>query len=480
MNNSDVQELRTQFRGELITPMDPAYDEARKVYNGMIDRRPLLIARCSDVADVMLSVNFAREKQVLVAVRCGGHNGPGQGVCDDGLVIDLSRLKSVHVNQENRTVRVEGGCLWGDVDHATHAFGLAVPSGFISSTGVGGLTLGGGIGYLSRKYGLTIDNLLSVDIVLANGRLVTASVEEHPDLFWAVRGGGGNFGVVTSFLFRGRPVATVYGGPIFWPFEQGAQLLRFWRDFILSAPEDINGWFGFVTIPPAPMFPAEHHLKKMCVITWCYTGDLSKADEVFRPIRAFLQPSMDFAGRIPFPALQSLFDGVYPAGLQWYWKADFFEQLSDKAIDLHLKYAQRLPTPHSTMHLYPINGAPQRVGQGDTAFSYREVNFAEVIVGVDPDPSNNAGLIQWAKDYWLALHPFSAGGGYLNMMMDEGVDNVKAAYRSNYARLTQVKRKYDPENLFRYNQNIKPAMSSEPDTFTEHGPDGISMPRDGG
>jgi hypothetical protein len=457
MDATNVEELRARFRGELITPADATYEAARKVYNGMIDRRPALIARCADVADVMAGVDFAREKKLLLAVRGGGHNGPGLGVCDGGLVIDLSRLKGIRVDPKSGTVRVEGGCLWGDVDHATHPFGLAVPSGFLSTTGVGGLTLGGGIGYLSRQYGLTIDSLIGADVVLADGRLVTANAEDNADLFWALRGGGGNFGVVTSFLFKAGPVATVYGGPIFWPMDRGAEVLRFWRDYILAAPEDVSGWFGFATVPPVPMFPAEHHLKKVCVITWCYTGDLGKAEEVFKPIRQFSPPLMDFAGPIPFPVLQSLFDGLYPAGLQWYWKADFFQELSDKAIDLHVKYAERLPSPHSTMHLYPINGAARRVGKGDTAFSFREANFAEVIVGVDPDPANNPRLIQWARDYWLALHPFSSGGGYLNMMMDEGEDNVKAAYRDNYARLAQVKRKYDPENLFRVNQNIRPA-----------------------
>jgi FAD/FMN-containing dehydrogenase len=456
MNEAAIQELRGKFRGELITPDDAAYETARKVYNAMIDRRPALIARCADVADVVAGVNFAREKDILLAVRGGAHNGPGLGTCDGGLVLDLSRLRGIRVEQKTKTVRVEGGCLWGDVDHATHPFGLAVPSGFLSTTGVGGLTLGGGIGYLSRKYGLTIDNLLAVDVVLADGRLVTASAEENPDLYWAVRGGGGNFGVVTSFLFRASPIGTVYGGPIFWPLDKGGELLRFWRDLILSAPEDLNGWFGFVTVPPVPMFPAEHQMKKMCVVTWCYTGDPAKADEVFKPIRAFSPPAMDFAGPIPFPVLQSLFDALYPTGLQWYWKADFFQELNDKAIDLHLKYAERLPSPHSTMHLYPINGAAHRVGKNDTAFSFREANFAEVIVGVDPDPANNDRLVRWAKDYWLALHPFSSGGGYINMMMDEGEDSVKSSYRDNYGRLAQVKRKYDPGNLFRINQNIKP------------------------
>ena len=457
MKDTEIQELRARFRGELIAPGDAAYEAARKVYNGMIDKRPALIARAADVADVMASVDFAREKRLLLAVRGGGHNGPGLGTCDDGLVIDLSRLKGIRVDQRRRTVRVEGGALWGEVDHATHPFGFAVPSGFLSTTGVGGLTLGGGIGYLSRKYGLTIDNLLEVDVVLADGRLVTASPEENEDLFWAVRGGGGNFGVVTSFLFRANPVANVYGGPMFWPLDKSADILRFWRDFIVKAPEDINGWFAFATVPPVPMFPAEHHLKKVCAVTWCYTGDPAKAEEALAPVRQFAPPLMDFCGPIPFPVLQSLFDGLYPAGLQWYWKADFFQDLSDKAVDLHVKYGERLPSPHSTMHIYPIDGASGRVGKGDTAFSFREARFAEVIVGVDPDPAQNPRLVQWARDYWLALHPFSLGGGYINMIMDEGEDTVKASYRDNHPRLAQVKRKYDPGNLFRVNQNVKPA-----------------------
>jgi FAD/FMN-containing dehydrogenase len=450
-------ELRAKLRGRLFTPADEGYEGARKVYNGMIDRRPAIIAQCVDVADVMAAVSFARDHQLALAVRGGGHSGPGFCTIDDGLVVDLSRMRGVRVDPASRTVRVEGGCLWGDVDHATHPFGLAVPSGFISSTGVGGLTLGGGIGYLTRRYGLTIDNLLGVDLVLADGTFVTASAAENADLFWAVRGGGGNFGVVTSFSFRANPVGTVYGGPIFWPFEKGGDVLRKWRDFILKAPEELNGWFGFVTVPPAPLFPAEHHLKKMCVTVWCYTGDLAGAEDALRPVRAFAPPIMDFAGPIPFPALQSLFDPVYPAGLQWYWKADFFRDLPDSAVDLHVKYAERLPSMHSTMHLYPVNGAAQRVGPQDTAWSFREANFAEVIVGVDPDPSNNGQLLQWAKDYWLALHPFSAGGAYVNMIMDEDEGYVKAAYRDNYSRLAKVKSKYDPANLFHINQNIKPA-----------------------
>ncbi len=456
LEETAVEALASRLRGALLRPSDAGYEQACQVYNGMIQKRPALIAHCVDVADVIAAVTFAREQQVTLAVRGGGHNGPGLGTCDDGLVIDLSGMKGIRVDPIGRAVRVEGGCTWGEVDHATHPFGLATPSGFISTTGVGGLTLGGGIGYLSRTLGLTLDNLLGVDVVLADGSFVTASAQENADLFWAVRGGGGNFGVVTSFLFRLHPISTVYGGPMLWPFEQAADLLKSWRDFILSAPEEINGWFGFVTVPPAPPFPEQFHLQKMCAIMWCYSGALDKADEVFAPIRTHIPPAVDIAGPIPWPVLQSLFDALYPPGLQWYWKADFFTDLNDKAIDLHVKYGAQLPTTRSTMHLYPINGAVHRASTSETAFSFREANFSEVIVGVDPDPSNNARMIQWARDYWTALLPYSSGGGYLNMMMDEGGDNVKAAFRDNYARLTKIKAQYDPTNLFHVNQNIPP------------------------
>ena len=451
-----VNAFHAQLRGELVQPSDAHYDEVRKVYNAMIDKRPALIARCKDTSDVISAVNFGRDNQLTVAVRGGGHNGPGLGTCDNGLVIDLSQMRGIHVDPSNHTVRVEGGCVWGDVDHATHPFGLAVPSGILSSTGVGGLTLGGGTGYLARHYGLTIDNLLSVDMVLADGRFVTASATENADLFWAVRGGGGNFGVVTSFLFKANPVQTVYGGPMFWPLELSADLLRFWQDFILSAPEDINGWFAFATVPPVAPFPEQHHLQKMCAIVWCYTGDPADGATVLEPVRKFSPPAIDFAGPIPFPALQSMFDALYPPGLQWFWRADFFNHYDDKAIDLHVKYGSQLPSMFSTMHIYPINGAAGRVGQQDTAWGYRDAKFAQVIVGVDPDPKNNERITEWAKDYWLALHPFSAGGGYVNMIMDEGEDRVKAAYRDNYMRLAQIKTKYDPHNFFHVNQNIKP------------------------
>ncbi|MBZ0279220.1 MAG: FAD-binding oxidoreductase [Anaerolineae bacterium] len=458
VEDAQIQTLRGSLRGQLITPQHENYDSVRQVYNGMIDRRPALIVQCVDAADVITAVHYARDNHLPLAIRGGGHNGAGLGLVDDGLVIDLSLMKGIHVDAKAGTVRVEGGCTWGDVDHAAHPFGLAVPSGFISTTGVGGLTLGGGLGYLTRKYGLTIDNLLAVDVVLADGRLVTANADDHSDLFWAVRGGGGNFGVVTSFLFKANPVSTVYGGPIFWPLEQAQTVMKQWRDFIMNAPEDINGWFGFHHVPPVPMFPEEHHLKKVCVVTWCYTGDMEHAEAIFKQIRQFAPALMDFAGPIPWPALQSLFDALYPPGLQWYWRADFVKEINDQAIDLHVKYAEQLPTGHSTMHLYPINGKAHRVGKQDTAWSYRDANFAQVIVGVDPDPANNQRMTKWAQDYWDALHPHSAGGAYVNMMMEEGEERVKAAYRDNYQRLATVKAKYDPNNLFRINQNIKPQV----------------------
>jgi FAD/FMN-containing dehydrogenase len=344
------------------------------------------------------------------------------------------------------------------VDHATHAFGLATPVGVISTTGVGGLTLGGGLGHLTRRLGLSIDNLLSADIVLADGRFVTASAEENEDLFWAIRGGGGNFGVVTSFLFKLHPVSTVYGGPMLWEVEQVTEVMQWYREFISQAPEDINGFFAFLVVPPGPPFPQHLYNKTMCGIIWCYTGPLDQAAKVFEPIRGFKTPVLDLVGPLPYPVLQSMFDAIYPPGLQMYWKADFVKELSDEAIALHRKYGPELPTMASIMHLYPINGAAHRVGKNDTPWAYRDATWAQLIVGVDPDPANNARIISWAREYWEALHPFSAGGAYVNFMMEEGEDRVKATYHDNYDRLVTIKNRYDPTNLFHINQNIKPTV----------------------
>ena len=457
MPAQSIDQLRSSFRGELIQATDAAYETARKVYNGMIDKRPRLIARCVDVADVIAAVEFGRENELLTAIRGGGHNGAGLGTCDDGLVIDLSRMKGIRVNPTDRSVRVEAGCVWGDVDHATHAFGMATPCGFISTTGVAGLTLGGGIGYLTRRFGLTIDNLLSVDMVLADGSFVTASSKENSDLFWAVRGGGGNFGVVTSFEFRLQPVKMVHFGPTFWPVDEAAKVLSAYRDFIKDAPEEVSGFFAFLVVPPAPMFPEHLHLKKVCGIVWCCTGSAEQTEVSLKPMRSVGNPLFDHVGPAPFPAVQSIFDPLFVPGLQWYWRADNFTELSDEAIARHVEHGPKIPTMLSTMHLYPVNGAAQRVGRNDTAYSFREALFAEVIVGVDPDPANREAITAWCKDYWDALHPYSAGGAYVNFMMDEGQDRVQATYRDNYPRLAAIKKKYDPKNFFRVNQNIRPA-----------------------
>jgi FAD/FMN-containing dehydrogenase len=445
------------FRGELIGPGDHGYDEARAVYNGMIDRRPRLIARCTNAADVIAAVNHGREAGITLAVRGGGHNAGGLGVADDALVIDLSRMRGVHVDPERRTVRAEGGALLGDIDHAAHPFGLAVPGGIISTTGVGGLTLGGGLGYLSRRYGLSIDNLLSVDLVLADGSFVTASDDEHPDLFWAVRGGGGNFGVATSFEFIGQPVRNVVAGPTLYPMEMAADVLRWWDELMATAPDELYGFFAFLTVPPAPPFPLDLHLRKMCGVVWCWTGATEDAEEALAPVRAFGPPALDGIAEVPFPAMNSAFDALYPAGHQWYWKADFVDDLPEAAIAAHVEHGAELPTMHSTMHLYPIDGAAARVDRNATAWSYRGARYGQVIVGVDPDPTNVDAIRSWAQRYHDAVHPYTAGGAYVNMMMDdEGHERIRASYRDNYDRLVEVKRRYDPENLFRVNQNITP------------------------
>ena len=459
LSEDSVKEFKSNLRGSVIEPGDKGYDDARKVYNGMIHKKPRLIVRCADVADVIQSVDFARDQDLLQAIRSGGHNAGGLGICDDGLVIDLASIKYTRVDPAARTATVGGGCTWGDVDHATHVFGLATPSGIISTTGVGGLTLGGGIGHLTRKCGLTIDNLISADVVLANGNFVKANADENPDLFWAIRGGGGNFGVVTSFTFRLHPVDTIYGGPMLYELSETADVMKWYRDLIPTAPDDLNGFFAFLTVPPAPPFPEHLHMKKMCGVVWAYAGPAAKAEEIFKPIRRFKKPALDFIGPIPQPALQTMFDALYPPGLQWYWRADFVNEISDDAIAQHLRFGNALPSMHSTMHLYPINGAASRVSKNDTAWNYRDATWAQVMVGVDPDPANNEKTISWTKSYYDALHPYSAGGAYVNFLMgDEGAGRVKATYGDNYERLVAIKDKYDPDNLFRVNQNIKPSQ----------------------
>lgn len=462
LNEASLINFRSGLRGKLIQPNDQEYEESRKVYNAMISKHPRMIVKCMDVADIIRCVNFARENNILLAVRSGGHNAGGLGIADDALVIDLSNIKYTKVDPVDKTVIAGAGCTWGDIDHATQAFGLAVPSGIISTTGVGGLTLGGGIGHLSRHYGLTIDSLLSVDMVLADGSFITANEDQNEDLFWAVRGGGGNFGVVTAFKFKLHPVQTVFGGPMLWELSEAKEIMKWYRETIVKAPENLNGFFAFLTVPPGDPFPEHLHLKKMCAIVWAYTGPLGKAEEVFKPLRNFKIPALDLTGPLAYTALQSMFDELYPLGYQWYWRADFVKELSDKAIEEHIKFGKELPTMLSSMHLYPINGTASRVGKKDTAWNFRDANWAMVIVGVDPHPANKEKITSWTKKYWEALHPYSTGAAYVNFMMDEGEQRIKATYGENYERLVAIKNKYDPENLFRVNQNIKPSVKKAP------------------
>ena len=450
-----LAELRASLHGDLIGSDDARYDEARAVYNAMIDKRPAAVARCADTADVIAAIAFARRHGLDVAVRCGGHNGAGLGTVDGGLVIDLSPMSDITVDPATRTVRVQGGATLGSVDQATNPHGLAVPAGIISTTGVGGLTLGGGLGHLTRKHGLTIDNLAAAEVVLADGSVVTADAEHEADLFWALRGGGGNFGVVTSFTFRAHEVSNVFAGPVIYAMEDAADVLAWYREFILQAPEELGGFFAFLSVPPGPPFPEELHLRKVCAVVWCWTGDGDAP--ALKEARSFGTPVLDGIAPMPLPVWQSAFDGVYPPGDQWYWRADFVDSIPDAAIERHVEFGAALPTWKSTMHLYPIDGAPSRVGEDETAWAYRDAKWAQVMVGVDPDPANAELVKQWTIDYWDALHPYSLGGAYVNFMMDEGQERVQATYRGNYGRLARVKAHYDPDNFFHVNQNIRPA-----------------------
>ena len=453
--DASTELFKNSLRGPLFNRDDKEYDEARKVYNAMIDRKPAMIVRCKDAGDVIECVNYARNHDLPVAIRGGGHSGPGFGVVDDGLVIDLSGMRGIRVDPASETAWVEAGCTWGDVDHATHAFGLATVSGIVSSTGVAGLTLGGGHGYLTRKYGLTIDNLLEADVVLADGRFVTANKDSHPDLFWALRGGGGNFGVVTAFRYQLHPVKNIIAGPMFWPIDELEPTLKWYREWLPDASEDFGTFYLVAEVPAVEPFPKEIHGEKVCGVMWFSTGDEDEFSAAVTEAREIADPLFEFTGKMPYPAVQSMFDGLFPTGYQWYWKGDFVHSISDEAVEQHLKFRE-VPTTLSAMHLYPINGAVHRVKEDDTAWNKRDANWSMVIVGVDPDPINNGLIKRWAKNYWEALHPHNKGGAYINFMMEEGEDRIRANYGKNFERLQQVKTKYDPDNLFRVNQNIVP------------------------
>lgn len=462
LNTTDTARFEQCLHGRLIRPEDADFDEARTLYNAMIDKRPRLIVCCANVADVMAAVRFGRQSGLPTAIRGGGHNGPGLALVDDGLVIDLSAMKGIRVDADARRVRVEPGYCWGDVDHVTHAFGLATVSGIISSTGVGGLTLGGGHGYLTRKYGLAIDNLVSADVVMANGQLVHANESEHPDLFWAIRGGGGNFGVVTSFEFRLHPVDKVFAGPMFWSLDDLESTLGWYRDWLPSAPEDAYAFYLVGQVPAADPFPEHIRGRNVCGMQWCFTGSEPQKDDALEQVRKVARPLFEMVDEFPYPALQGMFDGLYPPGLQWYWKGDFVRKISDAAIAVHRRFAE-VPTSQSTMHLYPVDGAAGRVAAQDTAWAHRDARWSMVIAGVDSNSSNVDAISHWAREYWQVLHPHTSGAAYINFMMEEGNARIEATYGINHEGLRKVKAKYDPDNFFHVNQNIEPARDALPE-----------------
>jgi FAD/FMN-containing dehydrogenase len=453
-----IEELRAQLNGALITPGDAAYEEARKVYNATADRHPALIVRAADAADVSAAIGFARAHGLDIAARGGGHSAAGLGTVDDGLVVDLSAQRWIRVDRETGRVQVGGGCRLKDIDHATMPYGLSVPFGVLGTTGIGGLTLGGGLGHLTRRYGLAIDNLIDVDVVLADGSLVRASADENEDLFWAIRGGGGNFGVVTAFTFQAHPVSTVIAGPMFWPLERTQEVMRFWADYMDEAPDGVNSFFAWLTVPPVPLFPDALHNQKVVGIVWALTASEEEAAEALAPARA-LEPMLDGVGPVPLAMLNGLFDPLYPPGEHHYWRADFIDEFTDEAVATWAEAGPSYTVPKTQIHLYRIDGAASRVPADATAWRHRDSKVASVIFTATADPAEAGTIRDEIVGIFDAVHPFStkSGGAYVNFMMDEGQERVQASYGSNYERLAQIKAKYDPDNAFHVNQNIKPA-----------------------
>jgi len=451
-----VRSLREQVRGRVITAADEGYDQARAVHNGMFDKRPLAVLQAEQAGDVIAAANLAGEHGLDLSVRGGGHGAPGYGTNDGGLVIDMSQMRTVRVDPRTKTARADAGATWGDFNYATHAFGLATTGGIISTTGIAGLTLGGGIGYLARGCGLTIDNLISADVVTADGKFLTASERENQDLFWGLRGGGGNFGVVTSLEYRLHEVDRVFAGPIFYNLEDAPTVLRMFDEFIRDAPEQFGGFPGFQIAPPLPFIPENRHGDTLCLAVVHWAGPIDQAEKVLRPFRDVAPVVADGSGPLPYPALNGAFDTLYPKGLRTYWKGAFINDLSDAAIAAHVERGSTVPEVTCTMHLYPVNGACHRVGASDTAFAYRDATYGMVFLAGWTDPAKDTERIQWLRDYYQALSPYSEPGGYINFMQEDDQGRIRDNYRQNYDRLVQVKRAYDPGNLFRMNQNIAP------------------------
>ncbi len=457
-----IELFRATLRGDLLLRTDASYHEARKLWNGMIDKHPGMIVRCAGVSDVINSVNFARKHNLLVAVRGGGHNIAGKASCDDGMVIDLSRMKGIRVDPANRTARAEPGVLWREFDQETQAFGLATPGGVISSTGIAGFTLGGGLGWLTRRYGLTCDNLLSADVVNAEGRFVTASPRENSDLYWGLRGGGGNFGIVTSFEYRVHPVTTLVGGIVIYPFEKTREILRFYRDHAHKFPDELMAFVTFATAPPEHFVPKEFHGKTIVAFGACYDGPVNKGEKIIRPLREnFGRPIADLIGPVAYCDLQKLFDADFsPIGFQNYWKSDYLRDIDDTGIDTIVDFVSKKTSPMTGLDVIYLGGAFGRVGEEETAFSHRKSPYFFDIEARWSDHSENEKHIRWAREFWEAMRPHATGGVYVNFLMEEGDERVRAAYGpGKYERLVELKNKYDPTNFFRLNQNIKPSMT---------------------
>jgi FAD/FMN-containing dehydrogenase len=457
MDERPIVELRGALRGALLQPGDGEYDTARRVWNAAIDRRPALIARCAGLADVRQALQFSREHDLPVAVRGGGHSVAGYGTCDGGMVIDLSPMKGVQVDPSRRTALAQAGLTWGELDHETAAFGLATTGGHVSTTGIAGLTLGGGIGWLMRQHGLTCDNLLAAYLLTAGGELVTASPTENADLFWGLRGGGGNFGVVTAFEYRLHPVETVLGGMLLYPVARAAEVLRYYREFVATAPDELSTVAAFLTGPPLPFLPTELQGAPLLAIAACFAGPIAAGEATLQPLRAFGPPGADLIGPMPYVAMQRMLDDAFPPGRLNYWKSGYLDQLEDAAIDRLCAQCTRLPSPFSAVTLIHLGGAVSRVDAEETAVRYRKAAFALGLYSAWADPALSDGQIEWTRSAWAALEPITNGGVFVSFLGDEGAARVRAAYGpATYDRLVALKRRYDSKNVFRLNQNIPP------------------------
>ncbi len=454
-----LKEFEDGLHGELIRPEDAAYDEARAIWNGAHDGRPALIARCADASDVRHAIGFARSEGLDVAVRGGGHSIPGFSTVDGGIVIDLSPMKGIKVDERGRTVIAEGGLTWGELDAATQEYGLAVTGGLVSTTGIAGFTLGGGIGWLMRKHGLACDNLRSAEIVTADGQFLTVSATENPDLFWGLRGGGGNFGIVTAFEFYLHPVGpTVTAGPVFYPGERAEEILRFYRDFVQTAPDELTTLANLLTAPPAPFLPEEWHGKKLVALIGCYSGDPEEGEKAMRPLRELGDPVADLVGPMPYVQMQGLIDALYPHGTQAYMKAGYLRELDDHAVETVVRYHQNATSPASEIHIQHFGGAVARVDEDETAYGDRLAPFVFNIVALTHEPEGLDSHVEWAQRLYGEIEPSLTGGAYINFLSAEGRERVQAAYGAEkFARLRALKDRYDPTNLFRLNQNIPPS-----------------------